>query len=73
MRRPRASGIGDPDIPTPSNVVGSVQEVFQGEWPDKVANQTPKHCWTAIGAAPWEDTPLGPTPGGRRDSEDAWS
>ena len=35
-------GIGDPDIPTPSNVAGSVHEVFQGEWPDKVANQTPK-------------------------------
>ncbi len=35
-------GIGDPDIPTPSSVAGSVHVVFQGEWPDKVANQTPK-------------------------------
>ena len=88
-------GIGDPDIPTPSNVAGSVHVVFQGEWPDKVANQTPKtlpdshrsstgggyssrydkvanqtqkHCWTAVGAAPGADTPLGTTQDGRRDS-----
>ena len=74
-RYSRASGPTRVANQTPKTLLDSRRRSTRGEHSsryDKVANQTQKHCWTAVGAAPGADTPLGTTQDGRRDSEDAW-